>query len=99
VVQSEARRAGGISSGVSADALLFGVGSRYDECARSRHQVFLVRKLYRHEGMGKRALDAACAHVCRAGNRAGEAYATGSPGQARAFTWSSAVDNYTVAVE
>jgi len=42
---------------------------------------------------------AACAHVCRAGNRAGEAYATGSPGQARAFTWIRAVDNYTVAVE
>jgi hypothetical protein len=49
--------------------------------------------------MSKRALDAASAHLCCAGYRAGEAYATGSPGQARAFTWSSVVDNYPVAVE
>jgi hypothetical protein len=49
--------------------------------------------------MGKGALDATSAQMCRAEHCAGVADATGSPGQARAFTWSPVVDNHPVAVE
>ena len=94
VVQSQARCAGGISSGVSAYALLVGVGSRHHECARSGGQVHFLRILHRLAGMGKRELDAASARLCRAGHHAGETDATGGSGQTHVSSWIGGVDNH-----
>jgi hypothetical protein len=46
VVQSEARCSGGISCGVTADALLVGVGSWHDEPARPGGQIYLLRTVH-----------------------------------------------------
>ena len=71
----------GISCGVTADALLVGVGSWHHECARSDDQVYLVRAICLYTRMGKRALDTASPGLCCAGYCAGEAHATGGSGQ------------------
>jgi hypothetical protein len=49
--------------------------------------------------MGERAFEAAIADLCCAGYCPGETYATGSLGQAHAFTWSRVVDNYSGVIE
>jgi hypothetical protein len=77
----------GISSGATADAFLVGVGSRHHVCARFGGQVHVLRILHRLARMGKRALDAASAHLCRAGHRAGAADATGGSGQTHVSAW------------
>ena len=50
-------------------------------------------------GMGKRALDAASARLCRAGHRAREAHATCGSGQTIGNLWIGGVDNHRSAVE
>jgi hypothetical protein len=70
-------------------------GSRYHECARTGGQVHFLRFLYRLAGICERALDTASAQL----RRAGEASATGSPGQTHTITWSRIVDNHRGVIE
>ena len=49
--------------------------------------------------MGKVALDAASARLCRAGHRSREAHATGGSGQTHVNSWIGGVDDHQGALE